>query len=77
VLKSELGPTGRYPLGKLGPEDQGETGIAIGSDLEKNVVFIHLGVPTTWIAFPADQARQMAAALIDHADRLTQRECGQ
>lgn len=67
--KSELGPTGHYPDGKVCPHDKGETVVAIGADLERGLVFMNYGVPTKWVAFPPVQARALAAELLQWAEK--------
>ena len=67
--RSLLGPTGKFPLGKLTASDEGETQIAIGSS--KGKVVIDFGSPSVWIGFTPEQARDIAATLIKHADDIS------
>lgn len=66
--EQKLGATGRFPEGKLVPEDEGETLVAIGSKDGK--VVIDLGKPTAWIGFTPDQADAIADTLRRHADAV-------
>ena len=50
----KLGPTKRFPNGKIHHSDEGEIRMAIGH-YEGNVV-IDFGKPTTWIGLPPQQA---------------------
>lgn len=70
-----LGATGKFPEGKLTPDDEGEIRIAIGADESGNVV-IDFGKPVKWIGFNAEQALQLAASLRAkaHAILAAQRE---
>jgi hypothetical protein len=70
-IKEQLGATGKFPLGKLTPEDEGEINIGIthtepkGGALGK--VIIDFGKPTTWVGFTAKQAHEIAHTLLEHA----------
>lgn len=59
------GPTGEFPDGKLMPKDQGELNIAVGAEGEN--VAVHFGTPVTWMAFPPEVARTIAASLLEKA----------
>lgn len=66
LLQNSLGPTGRFPLGKIAEEDAGETAMAVGHT--KGKVFLNFGKPMSWIGFTPSQARQLAAHLMEHAN---------
>ncbi len=66
LLQESLGPTGRFPLGKLAEEDAGETAMAVGHT--KGKVFLNFGKSMSWIGFTPSQARQLAAHLLEHAN---------
>lgn len=60
-----LGPTKKFPRGKIHESDEGETQIAIGHS-EGNVI-LHFGAPTSWVGFPPDKALALAKAIQEHA----------
>jgi len=71
----KIGPTGRFPHGKLDSTDDGELCVAVnhwvvvkkdGSRIP--MVKIDLGTPVTWIAMTADEARNFAKTVIEVAD---------
>jgi len=61
-----LGPTGKFPEGKLTETDEGEIKIAIGNKNGK--VIIDFGSPVTWIGFTPEQAEEIANILKKNAD---------
>lgn len=63
-----VGPTGKFPDGKIRDDDNGELRIAIGK--LNGEVFVQLGTPTEWISGPPEWARGLAALLIKRADEL-------
>lgn len=71
IEAQQFGATGKFPLGKLTPEDEGEIRIGIthtnpeGGALGK--VIIDFGKATTWIGFTAEQAHEIARTLLEHA----------
>jgi hypothetical protein len=66
AIMPNLGATGRFPEGKLTPEDEGEIQIAIGHKDGK--VVVDFGKPTVWIGFTPAQARDIADLLMLRAD---------
>lgn len=69
--RERLGPTGKFPDGKLNPTDRGEIAIAVGA--EQGNVVLNFGVPTIWIGLPPTQAREVAAMMVKHADSIEHR----
>lgn len=63
-----LGPTGKFPQGKLTADDEGEMTLAIG--IENGKIVIRFGTVTTWLGMDAATARGMADSLIRKADEL-------
>lgn len=63
--KLNLGATGSFPEGKLDASDEGELRLAVSSS--NGLVRIDFGKPTAWVAFPANQAKELAALLMQHA----------
>lgn len=60
-----IGPTGRYPEGKLNESDGGELQFAVGH--QKGNVIIAFGAAVEWAALTPDGARRLAQSLIRHA----------
>lgn len=56
-----------YSEGRLGPDDDGDTAMAIGHDPAKKVVVIDYGKQVTWVGMPAEQAVKFAEMVIQHA----------
>jgi len=65
MAEQELGPTGEFPDGKLGPEDEGE--IALEVSHGAGVVKIDFGTKVRWIALPAGEALGFAQLIAVHA----------
>jgi len=66
ALKPQLGPTGRFPGGKLVDSDEGEIRLAVGTKGGK--VVLDLGAPTAWVGFDPEQARDLAQLFVKHAE---------
>jgi hypothetical protein len=62
----KLGATGKFPLGSLGPEDEGELRMGVAHDSNGDV-HINFGTPITWFAMPSDQAIKFAKLILHHA----------
>lgn len=60
-----LGPTGRFPEGKLTPDDEGEFAYRVGHHHGK--VVIDFGTPVAWVGFAPEEARALALFLTTHA----------
>lgn len=56
-----LGSTGRFPQGRLTPQDEGELMFAVGHKNGK--VVVDFGKPVSWIGFEPEQAIQLAEIL--------------
>lgn len=67
-----IGPTGKFPEASLGFGDDGEIGIGVASDTDSGLVVVAFGAPVSWLAFDAAKARELAEALLLHANRLTE-----
>jgi len=57
----ELGPTGRFPDGKLMKDDDGEIKISVA--VVKNVIVLDFGTPILWLGLPPDSADRLAECL--------------
>jgi len=67
VMRKLIGATDRFPDGKISENDEGEIRFSIGSDMSN--VHINFGKPVHSMAMSPHQARNIAAALLKHADR--------
>jgi hypothetical protein len=56
----------KYPRGKLRPDYEGRTEMAIYC--ESGVVVIRFPRPVAWLGLPPDMARDLAAAVLNRAD---------
>lgn len=78
VRELGLGATGRFPDGKMVPEDQGEIKISVGLanrlSGKPHSVIMHFGKEVAWIGFTAAQAREIAKTLVANADELEKGE---
>lgn len=63
--KEELGATGKFPEGKLTPEDQGE--IMTGITTVEGKVVVNFGKQIAWIGFTRNQALEFGNLLISKA----------
>jgi hypothetical protein len=66
----KLGPTGKWPQGKVHPSDEGALVMGVAVDREHGVVVINFGSPVAWFSLPAPGARQLAALLLQNAEKL-------
>lgn len=66
-LKEQLGPTGRFPEGKLNPDDEGE--IAIGVAYVEGKVVFDFGKPIRSLGLTPKQAFEIAGLLQRQARR--------
>ena len=64
-----LGATGEFPGGKLNEHDEGELQFRIGADTERKKVVIDFGKSISWIGFNPEDARELAIALLEAADK--------
>lgn len=61
-----LGPTKKFPRGKLNAGDEGELRLAIYH--RDKTVILDFGTEVRWIGLDATGARRLAATIIQHAD---------
>jgi hypothetical protein len=64
----KLGPTGRFPEGKLTPNDEGEIAFAVGA--LKGKVVVNFGSPVASLGMSPDQARKLAGSLLEKANAI-------
>jgi len=67
-----LGPTGRFPRGRLNRKDRGELSLAIGLNEAKHTVELHFGTELTWLGLGPDEAEVLGRALLEGAAKLRQ-----
>lgn len=61
----KLGATGNFPQGKITERDEGELKLAVGHSPGK--VIITFGKEVAWIGFTPQQAKDIAASLLEHS----------
>lgn len=66
----QIGPTGKFPQGKITEHDQGQLAVAIATDKKKGIIQIEFGTSLTWLGLTADDARAFANQLLERADDL-------
>ena len=64
------GPTGDFPEGMLGPNDEGGLNIGIAANAKDGQVHVQFGGPVAWLAMPPHMAIQLAVNLIGAATKL-------
>lgn len=67
--QEKFGPTGKFPMGHLNADDEGEIRIGITSSNGK--IVIDFGKPIHWIGFSPEQAKQIAETLIIRANEIS------
>ena len=70
--RTMIGPTGKFPEGKLDPTDEGEIAIGVAWDPQNNVVRIEFGKPVAWLALDPAAATQLGRLLIVKAEEADQ-----
>lgn len=71
LFTEKLGPTGKYPNGRVLPTDEGETKMAVTN--KNGVVIIDFGKPVAWVGFTATEIRGLIEVLTKHADVIDPR----
>ena len=66
----KLGPSGKFPAGRVDRTDRGEIGIAVSAIRSHKLVRVDFGTSLTWFAMGPDQARAFAAELTQRANDL-------
>lgn len=73
VEECNLGPTNKFPKGKLNKNDEGQIKIAIGIDETKEgdkTIVMNFGKPIAWIGFTAKDAYNLAQIFEKLADKI-------
>lgn len=66
--ENDLGSTNNFPEGKLTENDEGEIKLAVG--ITNGKIIMNFGEPVSWIGFNADQAIDIAIALLSQAAKI-------
>lgn len=65
--KRPFGPTGSHPQGVLNDDDEGAIKIGVAYDPGNGVVRVDFGKPVAWLAFPPEQAIELAKMILKKA----------
>lgn len=68
MKKIKLGPTGKFPEGKLTPDDKGELQFAIYRSQGK--VIVNFGKEVEWFGLNAGQAIELGKVLMKHGKKI-------
>lgn len=71
-LSENVGPTGKYPEGKISGRDEGEIAFAVG--VEDGKIVLNFGKPVAWVGFTPEQAMEIARMIRNKAKRLQRSE---
>jgi len=72
--QKKIGPTGRFPRGKITPADEGELNIGVAVDLQRKVVFVNFNKAISWLGMPKKSALDFANGIIVKANELPDEE---
>lgn len=64
--EEKLGATGKYPDGKIQPNDAGEIKFSVGHDPDNALCFLDFGTQVKWLAMTPQDAIDLGRALIKH-----------
>jgi len=70
TMSAKLGPTGEFPEGKLGANDEGALRIGIGIHPSGKTVVIDFGKSIAWVGMPKQNAILFAETILEHAKKL-------
>lgn len=68
MAEQELGATGKFPDGKIDPNDEGE--IKFGITILKGNVIIEFGKPVRWFGMTKEQAKDLGEFLIKKSEEI-------
>ena len=68
----EFGATGRFPDGKIHPDDEGE--LTMGITLREGNVILAFGKEVAWLGMGADLAETLGQKLIEKAAELRRQQ---
>lgn len=60
----KLGATGKFPEGKINPDDQGEIRLRIAFDNASQNLIIDFGAPVVWVGMPPQLATKFANLIL-------------
>jgi hypothetical protein len=66
IGKHDIGPTGEFPHGKMGADDQGGINVAVGID-KFGLIRLVFGKPVTWLSLPKAEAIEFAKLILRKA----------
>lgn len=66
-MADKLGPTGKFPDGKIHEDDEGEITLGVAFDPKSNCVIVNFGKPISWIGLPPIAAIKFANMILDKA----------
>jgi len=66
IGKHDIGPTGEFPHGKMGPHDKGAINVAVAID-EYGMIRLVFGTPVTWLSLPKAEAIEFAKLILRKA----------
>ena len=69
-----LGPTRKFPFGKVDATDEGELRMGMYADHRAGIVRLEFGKAIAWVGLPSQQARELGQLLIEKADELDRRK---
>lgn len=72
-MQERTGATGNFPHGSMGPGDEGEIAMAVGSDPDKGVVFIDFGKQVRWFGMEPAQVDGLCELLQKHKAAILSR----
>ncbi|TXI12378.1 MAG: hypothetical protein E6Q76_01125 [Rhizobium sp.] len=59
-----------YPGGRMGADDEGELVFAVGVNERHRTVVLNFNKPVAWMGMSADDARRLAAMLVEKANAI-------
>jgi hypothetical protein len=70
MADEKVGPTGKFPDGKINDNDDGELRFSVGIDRQAKNVVIDFGIPIKWLALPKKTTLELSKLLADKANYL-------
>ncbi len=73
-VAAQVGAQGTHSRGKLCDDDEGDLGMAIGSDPVNRKVLVDFGGPVSWFALDPEDAVRLAGMLLSQAMHANNRK---